>query len=653
MIDRETIERIKDVARIEEVVGEFVSLRKHGANYIACCPFHQEKTPSFHVNPARGIFKCFGCGEGGDSVSFLMKHERYTYPEALRYLAGKYHIDIVEEEQTEEERRQESERDALFHVTEFAQKYFADLLFNDEMGTAVGLSYFHERGMTDEIVKKFGLGYCKDVWDDFTKAARRGGYDDKVLEHSGLTIFKEGGGSYDRFRGRVMFPIYSISGRVLGFSGRVLSSEKQHAKYVNSPESEIYVKGSCLYGLYQARQAVSREDKCYLVEGNVDVVSMHQSGVENTVASCGTALTRQQIGLIRRYTKNVTVLYDGDGAGIKATLKAVDLLFGEGMHVRTVLFPDGEDPDSYARKYGSTQLKEYLATHEENFLLYKMRVAGEEMRRDPIRRSELQRDIIQTIALVPDVLERGEYVKECASMFGVPESTFAALLAKALRSKQENAAPKNEPQAESSHPAEGGVETQPLPTGDERPIAPPSPIAMDKGLELAERKIVSILVVYGNRAMGEGRVVDFIVNDLEGDELSFDHPVCRKIYELYRTHVAEGRPLPDANFFAMSGDVAMRQMALEMMIAGYEISPLWRQKNEIYTPTPEERLEEDVVESLLSYKLKKVEQRMESVDLRLRQTRDESEMLQLLAEKKQLVEMHVKIGNGALRRVIS
>ena len=382
MINKETIQRIMDATHIEEVIGEFVTLKKRGANHIGCCPFHNEKTPSFYVSPSKGIFKCFGCGKSGNAVGFLMEHEHYTYPEALRYLAQKYNITVEEERMTDEQLERQSERDGLFHVSEFAQKYFADLLYNDEMGRAIGLSYFHKRGMSDEIIKTFGLGYCLDEWRNFTDHARHNGYSDEVLEKTGLTIFKEDGKCYDRFRGRVMFPIYSISGRVLGFSGRVLSSEKQAAKYVNSPDSDIYDKSHTLYGLYQARNAISKEDKCYLVEGNVDVVSMHQSGVCNTVASCGTSLTVEQIRLIKRYTLNVTVLYDGDNAGIKAALRAVNLLFEEGMRVRVVLFPDGEDPDSYAQKYGSTQLQDYLKENEKNFVEFKTKLLLEDVKKN-------------------------------------------------------------------------------------------------------------------------------------------------------------------------------------------------------------------------------------------------------------------------------
>lgn len=650
MIPAETVQRIREAARIEEVVGEFVTLKKRGASYQACCPFHNEKTPSFHVNPARGIFKCFGCGEAGDSVSFLMKHEHYTYPEALRYLAQKYHIEIEEERPSEEEQQRQSERDALFHATEFAQKYFADILYNDDTGRAVGLSYLHGRGLTDEVIHKFGLGFCKDEWTDFTDHARKSGYSDEVLVKTGLTVIKEETGrAYDRFRARVMFPIFSISGRVLGFSGRVLTKEKQAAKYVNSPESEIYIKGNSLYGLYQARQAISKADKCYLVEGNVDVVSMHMSGVENTVASCGTALTTQQIRLIKRYTSNVTVLYDGDAAGIKATLKAVDLLFAEGMHVRMVLFPDGEDPDSYAQKYGSEQLQQYLAEHEENFLLYRMRLAGEEIKRDPIRKAELENTIIRSIALIPDPLERSEYVAQCASLFSVAEQTLTTLVAKQiaqLRQAARGEAPAPDPDATAASVSS----EQPQVSDQKSAPQPTSPVT--ETISIHERKLVALLVRYGNERMSAGRVADLIVNDLKGDELRFDSVLMQQIFDLYDQAIQKGEPLPDANFFARCDDLVLRNTALGMLITEYTISPHWKDKH-IYVPMPEQRMTEEVVETVLAFKAHKVEQRMRYVDDQLKNCTDELDILQLLAEKKALKEMHIKISHDALHRVIT
>ena len=534
MIDQETIQRIMDTARIEEVIGDFVSLKKRGANHIGCCPFHNEKTPSFYVSPSKGIYKCFGCGEAGDVVGFLKKHEHFTYPEALRWLARKYNIEIREEEQTEEQRERQNERDALFHVSEFAQKYFADLLYNDEMGRAVGLSYFHSRGLSDEVIKRFGLGFCLDEWSAFTDHARRSGYSDAVLEKTGLTIFKEDTGKcYDRFRGRVMFPIYSISGRVLGFSGRVLSSEKQAAKYVNSPDSDIYNKSHTLYGLYQARSAISKAGKCYLVEGNVDVISMHQSGVENTVASCGTSLTTEQIRLIKRYTPNVTVLYDGDSAGIKAALRAVNLLFSEGMHVRLVLFPDGEDPDSYAQKYGSSQLQDYLATHEENFIMFKTRVLLDGVKNDPIRKAELVKETVQTIALVPDLLERTEYVSQCSHLLGVPEEALSSELAKAINQLRQKAYSEAAPPPT---PAPGPMPEPEVPSGPKLP-----PAKLNLPVDAREKHLISLLLNYGDRTIDldvadeNGRpqqvsypLAELIVNDLLADDLSFNDPNYRR-----------------------------------------------------------------------------------------------------------------------------
>lgn len=654
MIDQETIQRIMDTARIEEVIGDFVSLKKRGANHIGCCPFHNEKTPSFYVSPSKGIFKCFGCGEAGDVVAFLKKHEHFTYPEALRWLAEKYHIEIHEEEQTQEQKEKQSERDALFHVSEFAQKYFADLLYNDEMGRAVGLAYFRSRGLSDEVIKRFGLGYCLEEWSNFTDHALKSGYSDAVLEKTGLTIYKEDTGKrYDRFRGRVMFPIYSISGRVLGFSGRVLSSEKQAAKYVNSPDSEIYNKSRILYGLYQARTAISKANKCYLVEGNIDVISMHQSGVENTVASCGTSLTTEQIRLIKRYTPNVTVLYDGDAAGIKAALRAVNLLFAEGMHVRVVLFPDGEDPDSYAQKYGSTQLQEYLSSHEDNFVMFKTRVLFDEVKNDPIRKSELVKDTVNTIALVPDLIERTEYIAQCSHLLDVPEDVLSSELAKAInqnRQKSYEQAPATQPQptetvedqAETAKPVQHPVATEPL---------------------LCERHLISLLLNFGDKTISrtvkaedgsevmiENTVAELIVADLQQDELFFVDPLCQRIYEYYCDTMADGK-MPDATYFVTIDDESLRAFAVSLMLDTYRVSDSWKEKG-IYIPKVEDNLGQDVIESLLSFKIHCVDDRIADNARRFRMVTNEDDMMMLLAEKKNLIDLRQQLGR-ALNRVIS
>lgn len=673
MINKETVQRIIDTARIEEVVGEFVSLKKRGTNHIGCCPFHNEKTPSFYVSPSKGIFKCFGCGKSGNAVGFLMEHEHYTFPEALRYLAQKYNIEIEEERMTEEQKERQTERDGLFHVSEFAQKYFADLLYNDEMGKAVGLSYFHQRGLSDEIIKTFGLGYCLDEWSNFTNHARKNGYSDQALEKTGLTIFKEDGKSYDRFRGRVMFPIFSISGRVLGFSGRVLSKEKQAAKYVNSPDSDIYNKSQILYGLYQAKNAITRADKCYLVEGNVDVVSMHQSGVCNTVASCGTSLTMEQIRLIKRYTSNVTVLYDGDSAGIKAALRAVNLLFEEGLHVRVVLFPDGEDPDSYAQKYGSTKLQEYLRDHEENFVKFKTHVLLDDVQNDPIRKTEVLKEIVNTIALVPDMIERQEYITQTAFRLKMSEDVLTKELAKTLASnaqKAYKAEARREEQA-AAQQAETGISAAPgVPPplepepDDYGPMSIPQPeyhapqqiLAPQNAAEPQERQIAKLLLTYGSKELmtrcldDDDNVVEMpiplaeiVVDEIMQDNLQFANPTYQKIFDCYRTAVEEERPLPDANFFAMHEDNVLRNAALSLMINSYSISRQWSEKKNIVVPTIETHLYSDMTESVLLFKQKKVDERLEDNSFKLRDAKGDEDMMMLMAERNQLLKKRQEI----------
>lgn len=630
MIDHETIQRIMDAARIEEVIGDFVSLKKRGANHIGCCPFHNEKTPSFYVSPSKGIYKCFGCGEAGDVVKFLMKHEHYTYPEALQWLARKYNIEVREEEQTPEEKQRQTERDGLFHVSEFAQKYFADLLFNDEMGRAVGLSYFHQRGMSDEVIKRFGLGYCLEEWSNFTDHALKNGYSEEMLVKTGLTIVKEDSGKkYDRFRGRVMFPIYSISGRVLGFSGRILSSEKQAAKYVNSPDSDIYNKSRILYGLYQARTAIAKADKCYLVEGNIDVVSMHQSGVENTVASCGTSLTVEQIRLIKRYTPNVTVLYDGDSAGIKAALRAVDLLFAEGMHVRLVLFPDGEDPDSYAQKYGSSALQDYLAQHEDNFIMFKTRVLLDGVKDDPIRRAELISETARSIALVSDLLERTEYVRQCSHLLRVSEDALASAVAKAAaqaRQKAYEEAKKEEGVERRAESVEGGVtpaeaeEVPPVPPAvSDTPLTAPSKV---------ERHLVKLLLDYGNNTVSqevtgndgqhhlvENTVAEIIVSELRRDKLTMTHPLCQRVFEQCALMLDMSHRI-DTGHFMNSSDDQLRTFAISLMMDTYSLSDAWRHKG-VFVPNPDDNLMQDLTESIYTFKSGRLAQMIEEMRERL------------------------------------
>lgn len=670
MIDQETKQRILEAARIEEVVGEFVSLKKRGANYVGCCPFHTEKTPSFSVSPTKGFFKCFGCGESGDSVGFLMKHEHFTFPEALQYLAKKYNIEIREEEVSDEQRQRDSERDALFHVTEFAQQYFSSLLFDDEMGRAVGLSYFHSRGLNDAVIRKFGLGYCMDEWRAFSDHARANAYSDTVLEKSGLTIFKEDGKYYDRFRGRVMFPIYSIAGRVLGFSGRVLSKEKQAAKYVNSPESDIYTKGRILYGLYQAKSAIAKLDKCYLVEGNVDVVSMFQSGVENAVASCGTALTYEQIRLIKRYTSNVTILYDGDAAGIHASQRAVKMLYEEGMHVRLVLFPDQEDPDSYAQKYGSTQLQQYLKDHEENFILYQTHVLQDNIKADPIKKGEFVRDLVETIALVPDLLERSAYITQCSALLEVPEQTLSSELASAmLRNKLKNGnagstpatEPGQEPDQPYSEPTQQPDSSEWVPSDLHGPKAPHQSLNTQVStLQYCEQQVIAYLLNYGDRdihpiwvdennekQVSTITVSQFIVSQLDPERPEFTNPLNQKIYEMF----AQSSDPISCSYFTTHSDDTLRSYAIALMKDDYELSNGWFDKYLISVPKADNNLTQAVLDVVNSFRMASLDhllaenaQRLKEEDL------SEGELQEALEERQYLLNLRVKLAQ-ALNRI--
>jgi len=420
MIDHATIERIIDAAEISDVISDFVTLRKRGVNMLGMCPFHNEKTPSFTVSPAKGIFKCFGCGKAGNSVNFIMEHESLTYPEALKWLAKKYHIDVIEHEDSEEQKQLNDERESLMIVSGFAQKYFTKFLWDENEGRTIGLSYFRERSFRDDILKKFEVGYAPDGKTPFTDAAQKEGYKIDFLEKTGLTI-KRDEWVRDRFAGRVMFPIHNLAGRVIAFGGRILKDDKNTAKYLNSPESEIYHKSKVVYGIFQAKREISKTDRCYLVEGYTDVLSMHQAGIENVVASSGTALTVDQIRLIKRFTPNVTIIYDGDEAGIKASLRGIDLVLEEGMNVKVLLLPTGEDPDSFAKKMGASGYLNYIKENETDFIQFKTRLLLKSTENDPIAKARLITEVIRSVAVIPDTIIRSVYIKECSNLLDVNE----------------------------------------------------------------------------------------------------------------------------------------------------------------------------------------------------------------------------------------
>ncbi|WP_298264808.1 DNA primase [uncultured Lutibacter sp.] len=496
MISRSSIDRVFETARVEEVIGEFVQLKKAGSNFKGLSPFSEERTPSFMVSPVKQIWKDFSTGKGGNVVTFLMEHEHYSYPEAIRYLAKKYNIEIEETEQTEEQKQQADERESMFLVSEFARDYFQDILLNNEQGKAIGLSYFKERGFTKETIKKFQLGYALNEWEAFTTEALNKGYNLKYLEATGLTIVKQdllsstGTKQFDRFKGRVLFPIHSMSGRVLGFGGRILTNDKKAAKYLNSPESEIYHKSNILYGINFAKQTIAKEDNCYLVEGYTDVISFHQSGIENVVSSSGTALTENQIRLINRLTKNITILFDGDAAGIRASIRGIDLILEQGMNVKVLTFPDGEDPDSFAKKVSKEELKNYLTTNAKDFINFKVSLLMEDAQQDPVKKAGLIRDIVISISKIPDRIQREVYIQECSRIMDISETVLFSELAQLDKKERREASGK------------------PIYRETSKPILQKTP-EFEKVNELTkyEREIIRILLLYGNNKVD---FVDFV-----------------------------------------------------------------------------------------------------------------------------------------------
>ena len=538
MIPRETVDTILETAKIEEVVGEFVSLKRRGSSYVACCPFHNEKTPSFHVTPSRGIYKCFGCGKAGTAVGFLMDYERLTYPEALRYLAKKYNIEVKEQEETADQIAARQRNESLLAATEFAGKFFREQLLQGE-GRAIGYQYFRSRGLLDETIEKWGLGWAPRDKESFTTAARAAGYKDEYLEETGLCSKWESDGSlHDRFYERVIFPVHSVSGRIIAFGGRTLLKEKSDkiAKYVNSKESEIYVKSRSLYGIYFAKTSISKEDRCYLMEGYLDVLSMHQAGITNCVASSGTSLTEEQIRIIRRFTNNVTIMYDGDSAGLHAAIRAIDMILKEGMNPRVVFLPDGDDPDSYSRKHTLEEIKEFIADNEKDGVAFKTDLRLSEAGDDPLRRANLINEIADTVALIPDTITRQVYIDTVAKKFGIEVDIIRERVSKTRR----EAKPREElrPREEVREPV--------------KPELPQGAIPEVSVTERSERDLMEFILDYGKDLLhfesdsdfynpdGEQTVAEFIDDALAADEVVFENPVYARAYDAYFTLYDKG-----------------------------------------------------------------------------------------------------------------
>ncbi len=592
MIDQLTIARIQDAAQIVDVVSDFVTLRRRGVNYVGLCPFHDDRTPSFYVSPSKNICKCFACGEGGSPIHFVMKHEQLSYYEALKYLARKYGIEVVEKEYTDEEKQAQSDRESMFILNEYARDYFVKILHTHPEGKAVGLSYFRERGFREDIVKKFQLGYSLEQRDAFSTEAQKAGYRRDYLLKTGLsTGGEENRPLVDRFRGRVLFPVHTLSGKVVAFGGRILKKVENVGKYVNSPESEIYSKSRELYGIYFAKSAIVKQDKCFLVEGYTDVISMHQAGIENVVASSGTALTHGQIRMIHRFSENITVLYDGDSAGIKAALRGIDLLLEDGMNVKVVLLPDGEDPDSFARKQNAEQFHRFIAEHEVDFIRFKTQLLLEETGDDPVKRAGLISNVVESIALIPNSITRSVYIQECAQMLQMQERVLIAEINRIRRRNFERKKEQTE-RAEAVAATLTQTETATTPAGTKQLLKGAKAGPYDR----YEREIIRYVIRYGNTPIyrkyekqkrKEGKkvveedilveegpgVTEFVLFDLERDNIAFTNELYRRIFEEASEHI-EDSAFNSGRHFISHADPDISRLASELMSDRYQLSKI-------------------------------------------------------------------------------
>ncbi len=638
MIPQDTIMSIIDTVRIEEVVSDFVSLKKRGANLIGVCPFHKEKTPSFIVSPAKGIFKCFGCGKAGDSVRFIMEHEHYSYPEALRYLANKYGIVIEEKEQSPEELMAQNEREKMFNINTFAQQYFSNIMKNDEEGQAVGMSYFRERGFRDAIIDKFQLGYCLNQRDAFVQYALKNGYSKDLLLNIGLASGNEER-MYDKYQGRVIFPIHNLTGKVIGFGARILSGDKTKAKYLNSPESEIYNKSQTLYGIYFAKNEISRLDNCILVEGYADVLSMHQAGIENTVASSGTSLTIEQIRLISRYTKNITILYDGDNAGIHAALRGTDMILEEGMNVRIVLLPPDEDPDSFVQHHPIEEVRAYIENNAKDFISFKTQLLLKDVANNPIRKAEVVKDIVNTISVIPDAIYRATYIKECSRLMDMPEQSLMNELNKQLRAKIR----KNNPVQ-----GEQDIIIEEVKSEPQNLNVNAVPVGFYQ-----EQELVKLLLMYGdtevdidgfdennNSMIYKVSVASLIVDDLKNDDLLFKDETHRMIFDIF-DRALDGDVLPKDQYFVSHENSKISELAATLLSSPYKLDD-WNRK-EIKVKTEEDVLSKLVVTSVLRFKDMVLDEKRNELTRQIMETQDVEDQFALLVKKKKLDDLRIKI----------
>lgn len=715
MIDQATIDRILDAAQIVDVVSEFVTLRRRGVNYIGLCPFHNEKTPSFSVSPSKGLCKCFSCGKGGNVVHFIMEHEQLSYYEALKWLARKYNIEVKERELTEEEKQASNLRESLFVVNQFASEYFQNVLYNVEEGQRIGMTYLRSRGFRDDIIKKFQLGYSTDNRDALARTAIEKGYKPEFLEKTGLCYRKDDGTLRDRFWGRVIFPVHTLSGKVVAFGGRVLNAATKNVqmKYVNSPESEIYHKSRELYGIYFAKQAMVRQDRCFLVEGYTDVISMHQSGIENVVASSGTALTSDQIRLIHRFTNNITVLYDGDGAGIKASIRGIDMLLEEGMNVKVCLLPDGDDPDSFARKHNATEYQAYINDHEVDFIRFKTDLLIEEAGKDPIKKANLITSIVKSISVIPDSITRNVYIRECSEMLRMEERVLVNAVGKLKEQADENRKKEEQRkeyrarlQAEQQATQQAAVSTppadaevsgalaslsgadapmeSPLP-GDELPPMPeeggvdssypPAPVednyisfipAEGNEEELfykQEVDLMRMLIRYGEKVMcmaedEDGNeipvtVAEYIAEGLHNDSLGFHIALHRRVLNECVAHIHDSGFCAE-RYFVSHLDPEVSKLAAEMASDRYVLSKYHSRGQKIVTD--EERLYELIPRLLVDFKLNIVTAELDHILKALTAnpdvSRDTKSAAEIMQRYKQLHEVRIVLARHAGDRVV-
>ena len=647
MIDQPTIDRILDAVQIVDIVSDFVTLRKRGVNYVGLCPFHDDKTPSFYVSPSKGLCKCFSCGKGGNAVHFIMEHEQMSYPEALKYLAKKYGIEIKERELSSEEKLMQSERESLFIVNNFARDYFQNILKNHVDGRSIGMAYFRNRGFRDDIIEKFQLGYCTESHDAMAQEAIKKGFKKEYLVKTGLCYETDDHRLRDRFWGRVIFPVHTLSGKVVAFGGRVLSSATKgvKVKYVNSPESEIYHKSNELYGIYFAKQAIVKQDRCFLVEGYTDVISMHQSGVENVVASSGTALTPGQIKLIHRFTNNITVLYDGDVAGIKASLRGIDMLLEEGMNIKVCLLPDGEDPDSFARKHNATEFQKFIQDNETDFIRFKTNLLLEDAGKDPIKRAELIGNLVQSISIIPEAIVRDVYIKECSQLLRVEDKLLVSEVAKRRETQAEKQAEQRNRETRKNNAARDAAQA-PLPDGVQPPYpedmppypmdgeipdgsAPLPPEAAEyvsyipqegkEGQEFYkyERLILQMVVRYGEKVLcnvpdEEGKeipitVTEYVVNDLKEDELAFHNPLHRQMLTEAAEHI-HNEGFTAERYFLAHPDPIISKLSTELIADRYQLSKYHSKAQRLVTD--EERLFELVPTLMINFKFAIISEEM-------------------------------------------